>query len=114
MDAVENGVFRGRCVAVFSPVARDHVLVTKSIAITVGTSFVRIARNMLVEVEASDTDLDTLFLSTVEERPLTLVSNVHPCSEPARRVPLSLLKELRGQVPETEQQRQALLSSDFD
>ena len=109
-DVRKDGSFPARILHVPSPVARDRALVGQKIDVSSKTSFVRIARNMIVEVDASDTDLDALFIAVVDEQPLSIMSDVHPCSEPSVRVPLSLLKELRGQEREAEQQRQVLLT----
>lgn len=109
-DRAVGHVFPARILLVPSPLARDRLLQGLSINVEVRTSFVRIASNMIVEVDATDADLDQLVMSVVRKRPLTLRADVHPCSEPSIRVPLSLLKELRGQEREAEQQRQVLLT----
>ena len=109
-DRPTGHVFPARILLVPSPLARDRLLQGHSINVEVLTSFVRIAKNMIVEVEATDTDLDHLVEAVVENQPLTLKADVHPSSEPSIRVPLSLLKELRGQEREAEQQRQVLLT----
>ena len=105
-----GGSFPARILLVPSPVARDRALVGQGVEVTVKTAFVRVAANMIVEVELDDATLDLLYDAVVDEQPLTITADIHPCSEPSVRVPLSLLKELRGQEREAEQQRQVLLT----
>ena len=105
-----DGKFPAIVLSIPSPVARDRALVGCKVMVVTKTVFVRVARNMVVEVEASDAALDQLFAAMVDEQPLSITSDIHPCSEPSVRVPLSLLKELRGQEREAEQQRQVLLT----
>jgi hypothetical protein len=107
---VIDGAFQARVLFLPSPLARDRELVGKALTVEVAKSFVRVASNMIVELDATNERLDELYSQRVDEHPLRITSDVHPCPEPSIRVPLSLLKELRGQEAEAEAQRQTLLT----